>query len=383
MKKQIRNKKGITLIALVITIIILLILAGVALSLVTGENGILKRATNAVDKHNEAVAKEQVELLIADYQTEWYEEKYVNGTETRSQREYIAEKLKGATTNDYFVQTETSEDGIINVYVSDDSGNIICSGILQEDSVIKWNEKLEGIVINYTLNPNGYTNGNITLTLNVSSTEGNITNIESTLNKNEDGTYTITENGSYEFTATDSTGATKKKTIEIQKIDRTLPQDFTISMEIIEGDKLKIIANAEDGDATAESVKSGIEKYEYYINGIKYETTEESYTITIEDGKKYENIYVIAYDKAGNKKESTNRLQMGKIIYVSTDGNDTSGNGTKQNSYASVEKAIEVAESGTSIYIKEGIYTLSGMKGYFVDEYHGWTAENFRKNRFI
>ena len=41
------NVKGITLIALVITIIVLLILAGVAISMLSGENGILRKASNA------------------------------------------------------------------------------------------------------------------------------------------------------------------------------------------------------------------------------------------------------------------------------------------------------------------------------------------------
>ena len=38
-----RNQKGVTLIALVITIIVLLILAGVSISMLTGDNGILTR----------------------------------------------------------------------------------------------------------------------------------------------------------------------------------------------------------------------------------------------------------------------------------------------------------------------------------------------------
>ena len=42
-----KEKKGITLVALVITIIVLLILAGVAISALSGENGILKRTIDA------------------------------------------------------------------------------------------------------------------------------------------------------------------------------------------------------------------------------------------------------------------------------------------------------------------------------------------------
>ena len=45
-KKQV---KGITLIALVVTIIVLLILAGVAISLTIGQNGIITKSTNSSD----------------------------------------------------------------------------------------------------------------------------------------------------------------------------------------------------------------------------------------------------------------------------------------------------------------------------------------------
>ncbi len=50
-----REQKGITLIALVITIIVLLILAGVSIAMLTGQNGILTRANEA--KQDTAVAE--------------------------------------------------------------------------------------------------------------------------------------------------------------------------------------------------------------------------------------------------------------------------------------------------------------------------------------
>ncbi len=63
-KKDIHNMRGITLIALVITIIVLLILAGVTIAALTGDNGILSRATQASEKTEEAEAKEQVQLAV-------------------------------------------------------------------------------------------------------------------------------------------------------------------------------------------------------------------------------------------------------------------------------------------------------------------------------
>ncbi len=53
-----RKEKGITLIALVITIIVLLILAGVSIAMLTGENGILSQAQNAKNKTEEAQVNE-------------------------------------------------------------------------------------------------------------------------------------------------------------------------------------------------------------------------------------------------------------------------------------------------------------------------------------
>ena len=60
-----RNKKGITLIALVITITVLLVLAGVSLSLVLGENGILKKSQKATTETRKAEEKEKIEMAVA------------------------------------------------------------------------------------------------------------------------------------------------------------------------------------------------------------------------------------------------------------------------------------------------------------------------------
>ena len=69
LKKQV---KGITLIALVVTIIVLLILAGVAINLTVGDNGLFKRAENAANtwqmaEQNEQIEMEQAGEFIDDY----------------------------------------------------------------------------------------------------------------------------------------------------------------------------------------------------------------------------------------------------------------------------------------------------------------------------
>ena len=71
MRFKTKEAKGITLIALVITIIVLLILAGVTIATLTGDNGILNQAGKAKDKTTEAEAIERVKVEVAgSYRTD-------------------------------------------------------------------------------------------------------------------------------------------------------------------------------------------------------------------------------------------------------------------------------------------------------------------------
>ena len=63
-KKQTKNNRGITLIALVITIIVLLILAGVSIAMLTGENGILTQAQNAKEETDKATEEEKIQMAV-------------------------------------------------------------------------------------------------------------------------------------------------------------------------------------------------------------------------------------------------------------------------------------------------------------------------------
>lgn len=62
--KKFRKNSGITLIALVITVIVLLILAGVAIETLTGENGLLTKTQEAKNKTEEAQEKEKIEMAV-------------------------------------------------------------------------------------------------------------------------------------------------------------------------------------------------------------------------------------------------------------------------------------------------------------------------------
>ena len=94
-----RNQRGITLIALVITIIVLLILAGVSIAMLTGQNGILTRAGDAQEATATSTNEEVLKLAVSDCITEHY----VTGT---GDLNITAQALKDAitaTSSDYTV----------------------------------------------------------------------------------------------------------------------------------------------------------------------------------------------------------------------------------------------------------------------------------------
>ena len=94
MNKTEKNIRGITLIALVITIIVLLILAGVTIAALSGDNGILQRATEAKEKTEIGQEKEVVELATISAQMG---EKYQSLNQVNLQKEIDKQYGEGKT----------------------------------------------------------------------------------------------------------------------------------------------------------------------------------------------------------------------------------------------------------------------------------------------
>ncbi len=75
-----KNNNGITLIALVVTIIVLLILAGVSIAMLTGQNGILNRASQASYQTKLADAAETLSYNCTEAISELYTTSYTSST---------------------------------------------------------------------------------------------------------------------------------------------------------------------------------------------------------------------------------------------------------------------------------------------------------------
>ena len=113
------NERGITLIALIITIIVLLILAGVSIALVVGDNGVLSQAVNAADETNRANVQSELEMAVSAVVTDWSGDKYINGnTQTLSQYMTKARVEANMNTEEYELAAFTlnTENGVNVVY---------------------------------------------------------------------------------------------------------------------------------------------------------------------------------------------------------------------------------------------------------------------------
>ena len=70
MRKKFKRRKGITLIGLIVTIIILLLLAGITIAILGGENGIFEKVKLAKMSQLELEMKEQLTIGLQELQIE-------------------------------------------------------------------------------------------------------------------------------------------------------------------------------------------------------------------------------------------------------------------------------------------------------------------------
>ena len=101
MKGKMKSTKGITLIALVVTIVVLLILAGVSINLVIGNNGIIRKAGDARNANKYATIKDEYEL----YKSNQYIESVTGGSGGKTFPEFLADlKNRGILTDEDIAQ---------------------------------------------------------------------------------------------------------------------------------------------------------------------------------------------------------------------------------------------------------------------------------------
>ena len=293
MKKKRNN--GITLVALVITIIILLILAGISIQAISN-TGLFANAKRAKDESIKGQLQEEISLAIQSIQTE---EIYKGNSVT-------LETLAGGQLEEALTDITAELDG-------DEINGEYKNYAYTIDSNLKVtiNGEVSGAKISGTaeVQTSGYVFEGTTVDVKVTAsvTEGTITGIVApegaTLKPDTSTTekvYTVSKSGTYIFKVTTDSGKTKSVKATVNNI-LSAPQ-ITVS-EITENSfKINVENDYPEGAIT---------EYRYSVGGTvkKQGTTDKNYTVTgLEELTEYNNIQVTAYINSVNKVSNVEKV---------------------------------------------------------------------------
>ena len=237
-----KEMKGITLVALVITIVVLLILAGVSINTVLGDDGIIKKAKEAAEATKRASAEEEMNRLVLEYQLASNDEtleSFLQGKVTEGRIDGVTDNGDGTITitkkvegKDYTItvkkpaaSTPSVKVGAIRV-VSDSTG---AGSSLGEASTRK----------------------GTTLYIMIESTISGGTTTAS-----PEVPYAVTENGTYKFTVTgtvNGTTYTKEVSVTVNQFKNSILEDINIKI----GDSVNYTYDTASSSYTLESKYSG------------------------------------------------------------------------------------------------------------------------------
>ncbi len=137
------KNKGITLIALVITIIVLLILAGVTIAMLSGDNSAPQKATEAAQKDAIAGAKDEIAMEVQEALLNYYNNTYVKGniTEGASTQSVVEEAAGRAVENAEKRNSQLLESsGVSDNTITLNTKSYTVTGTIEENGGITWSD---------------------------------------------------------------------------------------------------------------------------------------------------------------------------------------------------------------------------------------------------
>ena len=288
------KERGITLVALVVTIIVLLILAGISIQAITN-TGLFANAKLAKEKSIEGQLKEEITLAIQSIQAEEvYKGNSVTletlaGGQLEKELKDISAELTDGEINGEYKDYEYTIDSNFNVTINGPVTGVRIKGSAE-------------VQTGYVFEGN-----TVEIKVTASITEGTITGIEApegatikTYTSTTEKVYTVNKNGAYTFKITSDSGKTKNIKATVNNI-LSAPQ---IKIDNVTWNSFRI--NVEN-----DYPEGAITEYRYSVGGTvkKQGTTDKSYTITgLSEVTKYSNIKVIVYINSVSKESNVEEI---------------------------------------------------------------------------
>ena len=143
-----KSNKGVTLVALVITIIVLLILAGVSISLIAGDNGILTKGKKAADETEIKNVESAFSLAVGSVQANFFDDQ-VNNMSVKQEDYYTITRLNEYIGTDYKFCGDTAGAQPTETKLTKGTNTIhMCKKNASADGTV--------YVVSYTMSDNGY-----------------------------------------------------------------------------------------------------------------------------------------------------------------------------------------------------------------------------------
>ena len=327
MKNILKNKKGITLVSLVVTIILLLILAGVSIRTLGGENGLITKTKIAKEENRKAEYKEKLSIA----KTEAIVEK---GGQDITLDEYIeqikADKIEGIKSIEKITNDKASvitKEGYIFIITVNTIEYYENENTLPEMNIKDAN-------IEFVFEPNTWTNKKVEVTVSKKENKYTLQLSKNAENWTTTNKITFEENGEIYARLIDELGRTSDiASRKITKIDNAAPNNFVPAVEVTSITSLKVSGTTTDKEESETYGKSGIKQYYYSKdNGSTWVTNNEnSYTFDNLTYAQDYNIKMKAVDNAGNETiTDTVSAYPGYIkegLVVHYDGINNTGNG--------------------------------------------------------
>ena len=237
-----KQKNGITLITLVVTIVVLSILAGVSINTVVGDDGIIQKAKEAAETTRRASAEEEMNRLVLEYQLAKSDENF----EDFLQEKINEGRINGATDNG---------DGTVTISKRVDGKDYTITVKKPSSSAQSIKIKGKRVVANEdgtgeNLGEASTSKGKILYIMIDSSISGGTTTVSPQV------PYAVTENGTYKFTVTgtvNGTAYTKEVSVEVNQFKNSILEDINIKI----GDSVNYTYDTANSSYTLESKYSG------------------------------------------------------------------------------------------------------------------------------
>ena len=305
-----KKENGITIIALIVTIVVLLILAGVSISLIIKRNGIISKAEVAKQETEIADEKEKINLSALAAQA--------NNKDAVIRRNDFDKELKKFFNEDYTLEPDSDAEEYEVTCKKSGRKYTIKSGITKKNSDYELNNNNT----TFSLSPSGWTKGNVIVNVKTTIQEYTLQTSKDGKNWNDSNEQAFSTNGIMYARLWNGSESVSELQYEVKNIDKNNPK---VSATAINTNSIKISASDSESGIIGYAVTTSSTKPEKFT-GVTNTKSFENSTSKLTHNTTY---YVWIKDEAGNTSQyslKTPELKAGslKLSKATTQTSDAS-----------------------------------------------------------